>query len=83
LTISRTAFVIALAGLTLAGCGNKRELRPVAGQVLPPAPYGRDDRPTADDLVKLPTQAGPERSIELRRRSEAREDDPFDLPPEH
>lgn len=83
LNTSRTLAVIALAGFALAGCGNKRELHPVAGQALPPAPYGREDRPSADDLVKLPTQAGPERNVELRKRSEDREDDPFDLPPEH
>jgi hypothetical protein len=28
-----------------------------------------------------PPQAAPERSVELRKRSEEREDDPFDLPP--
>jgi hypothetical protein len=26
-------------------------------------------------------QAAPERNVELRRRSEEREDDPFDIPP--
>jgi hypothetical protein len=40
------------------------------------------EQPTADELLRLDTQAAPQRSIELRRRSEDRRDDPFDLPPE-
>jgi hypothetical protein len=39
-------------------------------------------QPTSEDLLALDTQAAPERSVELRKRSEEREDDPFDLPPE-
>ena len=49
---------------------------------LSPAPYGRTDRPTAEELLELSPQAAPERNVELRRESEEREDDPFDLPPE-
>ena len=37
---------------------------------------------TDEPLLELETLAAPERSVELRRRSEEREDDPFDLPPE-
>jgi hypothetical protein len=65
----------------LAGCGSQTDLEPVAGASLPPAPYGRTDPPDAEELVKLDPQAAPERSVELRRQSEEREDDPFDLPP--
>ncbi|OYZ39111.1 MAG: hypothetical protein B7Y31_08610, partial [Novosphingobium sp. 16-62-11] len=36
----------------------------------------------ADDLLKPPAQAAPARNVEPRRRSQDREDDPFDLPPE-
>jgi hypothetical protein len=68
--------------LTLAACGAQRDLRPAAGETLPPAPYGRVDRPTAAELLRLDPQAAPERTVELRRESEEREDDPFDLPPE-
>lgn len=78
----RTAALVALAALALSACGNRRELKPAAGQALPAAPYGREDRPSADELLDLPVQAKPERSVELRKRSEEREDDPFDLPPE-
>lgn len=68
--------------LGLAGCGQKADLKPAAGNDLPPAAYGSDTRPTAEDLLELDPQAAPERNVELRRRSEEREDDPFDIPPE-
>ncbi len=77
----RTA--IALAALAmLAACGQKAALEPVAGNSLPPAPYGAEVQPTADELLALDPEAAPDRSVELRTRSEEREDDPFDLPPE-
>ncbi|MEM1131967.1 MAG: hypothetical protein AAGH53_03435 [Pseudomonadota bacterium] len=80
--------VLALPAL-LIGCGSKRELLPVAKSelmpapetMLPPAPYGAAEKPTANELLEPSTQARPGRSVELRRRSEVREDDPFDLPP--
>ena len=77
----RTA--IALAALAmLAACDQKSALEPVAGNSLPPAPYGAEVQPTADELLALDPEAAPDRSVELRTRSEEREDDPFDLPPE-
>ena len=66
----------------LGACGQKSGLEPRAGASLPPAPYGAAARPDAETLLDLPTLADPERNVELRRRSEEREDDPFDLPPE-
>lgn len=68
--------------MSLMACGQKADLKPAAGKQLPVAPYGRDDRPTAQELLEPDPQFAPERSVELRRRSEEREDDPFDLPPE-
>ena len=68
--------------LALTACGVQRDLEPVAGQSLPPAPYGRAEPRTSAELLALDPQAAPERSVELRRQSEEREDDPFDLPPE-
>ncbi|MEO6718514.1 MAG: hypothetical protein ABIM50_14865 [Novosphingobium sp.] len=76
----RIAAVIALA-LVLAACGVRADLKPQAGKQLPPAPYGREDRPNAAKLLTSTTQAVPERSVELRKRSEQRADDPFALPP--
>lgn len=71
----------ALALGLLAGCGNRAALLPQQGQSLPPAPYGREEPQAADALLSPPPQAVPERSVELRRHSEERENDPFDLPP--
>ena len=71
-----------LAALALAACGSVRDLKPAMGRELPPPPYGRNDRPSAAELLELPAQAAPSRSDELRRQSEERADDPFDLPPE-
>lgn len=73
----------ALIALTLlAACGQKAQLKPLDGSALPPAPFGAEVQPDADDLLELDPQAAPDRSTELRTRSEEREDDPFDLPPE-
>jgi hypothetical protein len=74
--------VILMAGATLSACGARTALEPVEGTNLPPAPYGEGARPDAEQLLELDALAAPERSGELRRRSEERADDPFDLPPE-
>ena len=78
--IRRPVAVIALV-VALAACGSRADLKPAAGHVLPVAPLGRADRPTADELLVRPQQAAPKRNVELRTRSEERADDPFDLPP--
>ncbi len=75
------ALLIALA-IAVSGCGQTAKLTPKPGRELPVAPAGRDTRPTAEELLKLKPQAAPQRSVELRQRSEDREDDPYDLPPE-
>ena len=67
--------------LALAGCGAAAPLKPKVGQTLPVAPYGVEQKPTAEALLKATPQAAPERSVELRKRSEERTQDPFDLPP--
>lgn len=72
---------LGLAAL-VAGCGQMAELKPKPGHDLPVAPHGREDRPTANQLLIPQPQASPERSVELRSRSEQRKDDPFDLPPQ-
>jgi hypothetical protein len=71
-----------VALLALSACGARTDLKPQAGKSLPPAPYGRAATPTANELLAPRPQAAPERSIELRQRSEERADDPFDLPPQ-
>lgn len=77
-----TKTAILAAALALAACGQKRDLEPLADSTLPPAPYGSGYQPKAEELLELDTLAAPERSVELRKRSEEREDDPYDLPPE-
>jgi len=68
--------------LALAACGQRADIEPLPNQTLPPARYGSEAQPGALELLELETLAAPERSVELRRRSEERTDDPFDLPPE-
>ena len=76
------AAALVLLALALSACGSRKDLEPASGASLPPPPYGRTDPPSAAELLELDPQAAPERNVELRRESEARDDDPFDLPPE-
>ena len=78
----RRSLPFAALALLLAGCAQTSELEPAPGETLPPAPYGTSQPLDAEQLLELDPQAAPERSVELRRESEEREDDPFDLPPE-
>ena len=78
--MKRIACLAAL--LVVTGCAQKADLEPAAGESLPPPPYGASVPLDADGLLALDVQAAPERNVELRRESEEREDDPFDLPPE-
>lgn len=75
----RAPILLLMLGLT--GCGATAPLKPKAGETLPVARYGREGRESATDLLKAVPQAAPERSVELRKRSEERLQDPFDLPP--
>lgn len=77
----RAAPFLLLVLAALPGCGNRTALEPREGASLPPAPYGREEPPSADALLVPPPLAVPERNVELRRRSEERENDPFDQPP--
>jgi hypothetical protein len=77
----RLVIAIAAAAL-LAACGSRAPLTPPESASLPVAPHGATAPPNADELLRRDALAAPERSVELRRRSEERQDDPFDLPPE-
>ena len=78
----RTCLTLAGLALALAACGQTAELKPSPGHQLPVAPFGRTDRPSANQFLNPLPQDAPQRSVELRSRSEDRQDDPFDLPPQ-
>ncbi len=81
--MNKIQLILLLAGTTLvlAGCGNRGALQPAKGEALPPPVYGERKTPSGEDLLIPSSQALPERSDELLRRSEKRQDDEFDLPP--
>ena len=68
--------------LLLAACGSREPLRPAPGESMPPAPATSTTPPTTDELLEPPPIARPERVDEILKRSEEREDDRFDLPPQ-
>ena len=73
--------LLLLPGLALlAACGNMEPLRPKTADAMPPKPEMAARAPTTEELLTPPTNARPARQDDLRR-SEEREDDPFDLPP--
>lgn len=71
----------AIALLSLGACGSTHSLKPPQGEALPPKPYGATATPTAEDLFDPPTQARPSRTIDVLIRSQEREGDEYDLPP--
>ena len=54
----RTIAILGLATL-LAACGQKTDLKPLAGETLPPTPYGAEVQPDSQDLLALDPQAVP------------------------
>ena len=71
---------LALA-LALAACGRAGELRPPPGSALPVKPLMAVTTPTPEQLLTPPAIARPVRVDEVRRSSEPRQPDRFDLPP--
>ena len=80
--VTKTLVMALLLSGALGACGQKTRLTPVEDASLPPPTYAQTVNPNSDQLLELDTLAAPERNVELRRRSEEREDDPFELPPE-
>jgi hypothetical protein len=76
----RKAVLIALA-LGLGACGKVGDLEPRSGNSLPPKALGQKTEQTAEALTTPSAQARPGRTDELLKRSERRDDDPFDVPP--
>lgn len=74
--------VLLLSGLALlAACGSVEPLRPKSVEATPPKPEMAARAPTTEELLTPPANARPARQDDGLRRSEEREDDPFDLPP--
>jgi hypothetical protein len=76
----RILFLIPAFAL-LAACGKMEPLQPGAGEGMPVKPAMAARAPTTDELLTPPAHARPDRQDDGLRRSEEREDDPFDLPP--
>jgi hypothetical protein len=72
---------LAATMLLLGACGKVGDLEPRTGNTMPPKAYGQTTEQTAQVLTTPSVQARPGRSDELLKRSERRENDPFDLPP--
>ena len=72
--------IIAIA-MAATACGKIGDLEPRTGNRMPPAAYGQRTAQTAEILSKSSVQAKPDRTDEFMKRSDRREDDPFDVPP--
>ncbi|OYY68911.1 MAG: hypothetical protein B7Y00_04365 [Sphingomonadales bacterium 17-56-6] len=78
--VQRVLLIIAVA-MTATACGKVGDLDPRTGNSMPPAAYGQRTAQTAEILSTSSVQARPDRTDELLKRSDRREDDPFDVPP--
>lgn len=74
--------LMVFSAILLTACGNRGELKPAAGESLPPKPYGAVATPAPSDLVRAAPQTRPTRSDEVLRSSEERRSDEFNLPPQ-
>ncbi len=72
---------VTILAMAAAACGKVGDLEPRAGNSLPPRAYGQTTEQTARVLTTPSVQARPGRTDELLKRSERREDDPFDVAP--
>ena len=73
--------LVSLVALAATACGKVGDLEPRPGNSLPPKAYGQTTEQTAAGLTTPSAQARPGRTDELLKRSERREDDPFDVAP--
>lgn len=73
-----TAFLLLLM---LSACGSRMPLVAKPGMEPVPVARGAEEPATPAELIEPSTQARPDRSAEPLKRSQKREDDPFDLPP--
>ena len=78
--LQRVLLVIGVA-LAATACGKVGDLEPRSGNALPPKAYGQTTDEATRVLTTPSVQARPGRADELLKRSERREDDPFDVAP--
>ena len=76
---ARLACIFVLA-LGAAACGGRAPLVPPPNADVP-KPAQAPAPPTSEEMLTRPDIAQPARQDDSLRRSEEREDDPFDLPP--
>jgi hypothetical protein len=79
--MSRVAVILGGAML-IAACGVRAPLEPEPGHALPVRPETAAQAPTSEELLAPPPITRPSRVDELLTRSEEREEDRFDLPPQ-
>lgn len=65
----------------LSACGSRMPLVAKPGMEPVPVACGAERPATPGELIEPDIQARPDRSAEPLKRSQKREDDPFDLPP--
>ncbi|MCW3834805.1 hypothetical protein ACFQ1E_02920 [Sphingomonas canadensis] len=75
------AVLVALAALSLGGCGAREDLAPAPGQSLPVKPTAARATPSPEQLLEPAPQTRPARSGDLIESSKERRSDEFDLPP--
>lgn len=79
--MKRSRILVIASALALAGCGRVADLKPAPGHAMPVKPMMARATPTVDQLLTPPAYARPDRVDELVKKSQARPQDPFDLPP--
>lgn len=66
---------------SLGACGSRTALQRTPDMTPVPVAQGAEQPETSDQLMEPDIQARPDRSAEPLRRSQERQEDPFDLPP--
>jgi hypothetical protein len=79
--VTMRALLLLLGLGLLAGCGNMEPLKPRSAAATPPKPAMAARAPTTVELLTPTPDSRPRLQDDGLRRSEEREDDPFDLPP--
>lgn len=79
--VAARTLLIFLAIGALAACGSRKALMRSPGADPVPVARGANAPANTNQLMQPDMQARPDRSAEPLKRSQEREEDPFDLPP--